>query len=62
MGAHFKEVGTLNLNQYKLSILLWQFFFYKAPNMAKCPKLTLMGLSNTFFVKIDFFQNCFNYS
>ena len=39
MGAHFKEKGTMNLNQYKLSIFLWQFF-YKAPNMAKCPKLT----------------------
>ena len=47
---------TLNLNQYKLSILLRQFYFYKAPNMEKCPKLTGMGLSNTFFDKIDFFS------
>ena len=28
-GAHFKEDGTLNLNQYKLSILLRQFYFIR---------------------------------
>ena len=40
MGAHFKVVGTLKLKQNKLSMLLRQFYFYKAPNMAKCLKLT----------------------
>ena len=40
MRAHFKEDRTLNLNHYELSMLLWQFYFYKAPNMTKCPKLT----------------------
>ena len=29
MGAHFKADGTLNLNQFKFSILLWQFYFLK---------------------------------
>ena len=40
MVAYFKEDKKLNLNQVKLSMLLWQFYFYKASKMIKCLKLT----------------------
>ena len=61
MMAHFKEDGTLNLNQFQLSILLQQFYFCKATKMRKLPKLTYMPYIKThilygFYAKLTFFS------
>ena len=61
MGTHFKEDGTLNLNKYKLSMLLRQFCFYKAPNMEKCPKLTFEKCPKLGFKQYIFWQNLLSF-